>query len=261
MMAYVLGTIIAVFGLITLMVFLALSSANRGSVDIQTQTDPSTERRWSKYLGWGVFALAAMYLWWKFILSKISVEWGGLVPEFSLDTVAMIIVLVGLGVWWSKKEDATTQSGTSTQVSKETSPMIKFIIAAILGILALTMYQYQITHMDEVVKSVPKGYLYLPIHGLLFAGAMMGIAMILTSFSWIGDLFVMLAYDLLLPVGMFCNWFMPQLSDPIVPLSYLVFGLITVFFLPFTIKKISWEEYQSCFIFGIIAVFLPQLFL
>jgi hypothetical protein len=264
MMTYIIGTIVVVFGIIMLMIFLALHSVSGQPVDTQTPTDPP-ERKWSKYFGLGVFALAAMYLWWKFILSKLSVEWGGWVPEFSLDTVAIIVILVGLGVWWNKKEDATTQSGTSTQVPKETSPMIKFIIAGVLGVLAWTMYQYQIEHLDEVVKSVPKGYFYLPIHGLLFAGAMMGIAMI--SLSWDIGIFVIIGYYLLLIAGMFNGWFAPhQKVDPLISVSFFVSGLVILASFLFILKnsreKESYEEeYFVFFCITTIAVFLPQLFL
>ncbi len=275
MIWYFLGTILVVFGIIAVLIFLALSSVNRG-VSIQPpqpqQLNQSTGsfEKWGKRIGWIIFGLIVLDLLQKFVFPNIPIEWKEWIPGFSWNTVEVVVVIAGIVILWNqakKKED--TPCGDAKKCAekgkvapKKTFAVIKLLIAAGLGVFAYTMYEYQLAHVGELVTSVESGYLYIPLHGLLFAMAAMILSIILTEFSLV-DLLAWFSFPVFLVLGMWNHWFMPHLDDFVLPSWYILFGgaiAVSLLFLRMEDGYLRTQSTVNC-ILVVIAVWLPQLVL
>lgn len=270
MMWYALGTVLFVFGGIALLILLALSS-NRGvgtaSSSVQQPQRDSGWGKWGKRVGWVFFGLAILDLLRKFVFPHVPIEWREWIPSFSWNTIEILIVLAGIGfLLWKRdqKSEPGQQADVKSLSPRKTSSLIKFIVVVLLCGLISVVWDYNIVHVNELATSVASGCLYIPVTGLLLAGAIMVLTITLVSFNvWWVEIPVWVLFFTSLVGGMWNHWFMPHVGDIVVPFLYVVFGAVGGLFV--ALLGISNEDTRTAsiivFIFTVAAVWLPQLML
>jgi hypothetical protein len=273
-MWYALVTVLLVFGGVASLVLLALFS-NRGVKTLSSPQSPVVQSqpqgdsnwgKWGKRIGWGFFGLVLFDIYRK-IFGSLPVEWKDWVPSFSWTTIEIIIVLIGVGflLWEYEKpktdEEVKKVAGTPKAAPRNVSSLVKFIITIGLGTLLFFLYEYNIAHVGELATSVKNGCLYIPTIGLLFAGAIMVLAIVLASFNiWWVEIPAWVLFFSALVGGMWNHWFMPHIGDLVVQGWFVLFGAIGGLLV--ALLGINDDDTRTAsviiFIFTMAAVWFPQ---
>ncbi len=166
---------------------------------------------------------------------------------------------------WPKKNRNNHGTSEEAEETAGKTPLRVWFIAAILTVVAFFLYEYQLAHVGDLVKTSPKsGYFYFPVHGLLFAVAAVAITTLLGEIPSVGFLFTV-AFYVFLPIGVYNGWFLPHVGDPIVHTELIAFGAAGIGILVFfRMGPEDWRMQQGLMgyiPFALVAVFAPQLFL